>query len=307
VKILHALEEFKPTQYPIFLAMGCFDGVHIGHQAVIQTALHHASNTDGQVWVLTFSPHPAKLFDPDHAPNLISTQEQQLLLFQEMGVDGVIIQPFTTDFVGLEPPLFFDRLLATLAPLAGLFVGENWTFGKNRSGTTQILHQFCTEKNIIFSAHDSVCWKNRRVSSTRIRKAFTLGQITDLKKMLGREPSTIGTVVHGEQIGRTLGFPTANIQPQNELLPPLGIYAAHLRIGSKTYPAAAYWGRRSTFHADAPPQLEAHLIDQSNIDLYGKTVEVSYVDYIRADQFFDSPKTLKKQIAQDLIAIRALL
>jgi len=307
VKILHTLKEFKPTQKPVFLAIGCFDGVHIGHQAVIQTAKHHALKTEGQIWVLTFSPHPAKLFDPSHAPPLISTQEQQLLLFQKIGVNGVIIQPFTTSFINLQPAQFFNQLLTTLSPLAGLFVGENWTFGKNRSGTTQILQQFCTEKKIIFSAHNAICWKNKRVSSTRIRKAFQLGQIEDLKKMLGREPSTIGTVIHGEQIGRTLGFPTANIQPQNELLPPHGIYAAHLRIGSKIYPAAAYLGRRSTFHTNAPAQLEVHLIDQTNINLYEKTVEVSYISYIRTDQHFNSPEALKKQIAKDLIIIRNLL
>jgi riboflavin kinase/FMN adenylyltransferase len=307
VKILHSLEEFKTTGEPVFLAIGCFDGLHIGHRAVIQTAIHHAKNAGGQVWVLTFSPHPAKTFDPDHAPPLISTQEQQLILFQEMGIDGVIIQPFTSNFVRLEPAPFFDQLLATLAPLAGIFVGENWTFGKNRSGTTQTLQRFCDEQNMIFSAHDSVCWKQERISSSRIRAAFKLGHISDLKKMLGREPSTIGTVIHGEQIGRTLGFPTANIEPQNELLPPRGIYAAHLRLGSRIYPAAAYLGKRATFHADAPPQLEVHLINQSNIDLYGKTIEVSYIDYIRDDQTFASPEALKTQINNDLNAIRRVL
>ena len=306
MKILHALEEFLPNPKPIFLAIGCFDGVHIGHRAVIQAALHQAALSNGEVWILTFSPHPAKVFDPDRAPFLISTPEQQLRLFQQIGVDGVIIQPFTPHFVEQKPEHFFDQLLSTIPTLSGVFVGENWTFGKNRSGTTDLLSTFCKQQHIFFSAHPAVCWENKRVSSTRIRQAFELGQIKALTKMLACEPSTIGKVVHGEKIGRTLGFPTANIHPENELLPPRGIYAAHLRLGSKKYPAVAYLGKRATFHSDAPPQLEVHLLNQHNIDLYGKVVEVSYLEYIREDQTFQSPEVLKNQIKKDVLAISNL-
>lgn len=307
MKIIHALEEFPDTKRPVILAAGCFDGLHIGHAAVIQVALERARAVGGEAWVFTFDPHPAKVLSPDHAPPLIFTTDQQSRHLQEMGVDGCILQPFTTDLMKREPADFFDHLCSCIPDLAGISVGEDWSFGRNRSGNAELLTKLCGERNMYFSAHPPVCWKDERVSSTRIREAIRLGHMTNATGMLGRPVSTIGTVVHGKKIGRSLGYPTANIDPQNDMLPPRGIYAARLRVGQRQHNAAAYIGHRGTFHQNEPQVLEVYLLDEHDIDLYAQQVEVSYLQFIRGDQVFEDADKLKQQIESDIAAIRAVL
>jgi len=307
MKIIHALEEFTDSGRPVILAAGCFDGLHIGHTAVIQVAIERARAIGGEAWVFTFDPHPAKVLSPDHAPPLIFTTAQQSRHLQEMSVDGCILQPFTVDFMKREPVEFFDQLCSCIPELAGISVGEDWSFGRNRSGNAALLTRLCAERNMYFSALPAVCWEGERVSSTRIRKAIKLGHMDDATGMLGRPVSTIGTVVHGKKIGRGLGYPTANIDPDNEMLPPRGIYAARLRVGHHQYSAAAYIGHRGTFHQNEPQVLEVYLLDEHDIDLYGQQVEVSYLEFIRSDQVFEDADQLKQQIEADIAAIRAVL
>ncbi|WP_372809074.1 riboflavin biosynthesis protein RibF [Pontiella sp.] len=307
MKIIRALEEFHDTQSPVILAAGCFDGLHIGHAAVIKKAIERARAVDGEAWVFTFDPHPAKVLMPDRAPPLIFTTNQQSSHLQAMGVDGCILQPFTVDFMKQEPEAFFENLCNRIPALAGISVGEDWSFGRNRAGNAELLTKLCTERGMFFSAHPQVCWKGERVSSTRIREAIKLGHMADAIGMLGRPVSTIGTVEHGKKIGRVLGYPTANIAPENDMLPPRGIYAAKLRVGQAAYPAAAYIGHRGTFHENEPQVLEVYLLDETGVDLYGQHVEVSYIEYIRGDQVFEDAEKLKQQIVVDIAAIRKAL
>jgi riboflavin kinase / FMN adenylyltransferase len=307
MKVIHGLEEFPDQQVPVMLAAGCFDGLHKGHRAVIQVAVDRAKVCNGEAWVFTFDPHPAKVLIPDRAPPLIFTTEQQLRHLQAMGVSGVILQPFTVDFMRQEPEVFFDSLCANIPELAGISVGEDWSFGRNRAGNAALLTKLCGEMNLFFSALPVVCWRGERISSTRIREAIKMGKLGDANKMLGTPVSTIGTVVEGKKIGRKLGYPTANIQPENDMLPPRGIYAARLRVGGRSYAAAAYIGHRETFHENEPQVLEVHLLDGKDHDLYGQKVEVSYLEYIRGDRVFENADRLQRQIADDLEAIRAIL
>jgi riboflavin kinase/FMN adenylyltransferase len=307
MKIIHALEEFHEKDTPVILAAGCFDGLHIGHTAVIKKAIERARQLGGEAWVFTFSPHPAKVLMPDRAPPLIFTTEQQSLHLQEMGVDGCILQPFTIDFMKQEPLDFFENLCTCIPKLSGISVGADWSFGRNRAGNAELLTQLCSERKLFFSAHSEVKWKEERVSSTRIREAIKLGQLEEANAMLGRPMSTIGTVEHGEKIGRTLGYPTANIHPDNEMLPPRGIYAARLRVGHLFYNAAAYIGHRGTFHENEPQVLEVHLLDETDINLYDQRVEVSYIKYIRGDEVFADAEALKVQIEADIAKIRTVL
>ncbi len=257
--------------------------------------------------MFTFDPHPAKVLSADHAPPLIFTTSQQSRHLQEMGVDGCILQPFTIDFMKQEPVSFFDHLCNCIPELAGISVGEDWSFGRNRSGNAELLTKLCAERKMYFSAHPAVCWKDERVSSTRIREAIKLGHMDDAIGMLGRSVSTIGTVVHGKKIGRGLGYPTANIDPENDMLPPRGIYAARLRVGNRQHNAAAYIGHRGTFHQNEPQVLEVYLLDEHEIDLYGLQVEVSYLEFIRGDEVFENADQLKVQIEDDIAAIRDVL
>jgi len=307
MKIIRSLEEFSSTDFAVYLAAGCFDGLHIGHRAVIQIAIDRARACGGEAWIFTFDPHPSKVLSPEHAPPLIFTTEQQLRHLQEMGIDGCILQPFTVEFMKQEPTIFFDNLCRHIPTLAGISVGEDWSFGKNRSGNPKLLTRLCDEQNMFFSAHPAICWKDERVSSTRIREAVKLGHFDDVLGMLGQPVSTIGAVVHGEKIGRILGYPTANIEPENDMLPPRGIYAAQLRIGHRFHNAATYIGHRGTFHENEPQVLEVHLIDETDIDLYGQQVEVNYLEYIRGDQIFESAEKLKEQIQTDISTIRSIL
>lgn len=307
MKIIHALEEFHESNTPVILAAGCFDGIHIGHSAVINKAIAQAQAIGGEAWVFTFDPHPAKVLMPDRAPPLIFTTGQQSLQLLEMGVDGCILQPFTIDFMKQEPLDFFDNLCNCIPHLAGISVGEDWSFGRNRAGNAELLTKLCGERKMWFSAHPEVKWNEERVSSTRIREAIKLGHLKDATGMLGRPVSTIGTVEHGEKIGRKLGYPTANIAPENEMLPPRGIYAADLRVGNTHYKAAAYIGHRETFHENEPQVLEVHLLDETNLDLYDQHVEVSYIEYIRGDEVFENAEALKQQIEADIAAIREVL
>lgn len=307
MKIIHALKEFPDIQKPVILAAGCFDGLHIGHTAVIQVAIERARAIGGEAWVFTFDPHPAKVLSPDHAPPLIFTRDQQSRHLQEMGVDGCILQPFTIDFMKQEPVDFFEHLCNCIPEPAGISVGEDWSFGRNRSGNAELLTKLCAERNMFFSAHPAVCWNDERVSSTRIREAIRLGHMADATGMLGRPVSTIGTVVHGKKIGRSLGYPTANIEPENDMLPPRGIYAARLRVGHRLHNAAAYIGHRETFHQNEPQVLEVYLLDEQDIDLYNQQVEVSYLEFIRGDQIFEDADKLKQQIESDVAAVRIVL
>jgi riboflavin kinase/FMN adenylyltransferase len=244
---------------------------------------------------------------PDRAPPLIFTTGQQSLHLQEMGIAGCILQPFTIDFMKQEPLDFFEHLCTCIPHLAGISVGADWSFGRNRTGNAELLTKLCGERKMYFSAHPEVQWKQERVSSTRIREAIKLGHLDDANAMLGRPMSTIGSVEHGEKIGRTLGFPTANIKPDNEMLPPRGIYAARLRVGHLFHNAAAYIGHRGTFHENKPQVLEVHLLDQSDINLYDQRVEVNYIKYIRSDEVFIDAKALKVQIEADITEIRDIL
>ena len=307
MKIIHSIDEFNDAKKPVILAAGCFDGLHIGHSAVIRTAIEHARTVGGEAWVFTFSPHPAKVLSPDRAPPLIFTTGQQSRRLQEMGVDGCILQPFTTEFMKQEPMAFFDMLCRNIPELAGISVGEDWSFGRNRAGNAALLTQLCAERNMFFSALPTVCWEEQRVSSTRIREAIRLGHIKEVSAMLGHPLGTSGKVVHGKKIGRKLGYPTANIDPENDMLPPRGIYAAQLRVGNQMYNAAAYIGHRETFHQNEPQVLEVYLLDEKEIDLYEKEVEVSYLEFIRGDQVFENAEQLKQQIEYDIQKIRTVL
>jgi len=307
MRIIHALEEFGNGSAPVFLAAGCFDGLHVGHRAVIQVAIDQAQACNGEAWVFTFNPHPAKVLNPDRAPPLIYSVEQLLRNLQTMGVHGCILQPFTLDFMRQEPTTFLDSLCKSIPLLAGISVGEDWSFGKNRSGTAETLRKFCTSRGVQFSAMQPVCWRGERISSTRIRNAIKLGRLDDAQQMLGHPVTVAGHVIHGETIGRRLGFPTANIDPENEILPPRGIYAAWMRFGRQTGKAAAYIGHRETFHKNKPQVLEVHLLDQDDIDLYGQFVEVNFVKYVRADRVFPDADSLQKQIRIDLDNIRKIL
>jgi riboflavin kinase/FMN adenylyltransferase len=326
------LEAIPQTDKPVVLAMGCFDGVHIGHQKVISTAVEQANARGGEAWVFTFNPHPAKILSPKTAPPLISAETCRLRQFAALGVHGVIAVPFDTTFAHTGPEQFLSNLWKTLPTLSGIVCGTDWSFGYKARGKFQTLEKLCAKHGITATAIHPVLFDGERVSSTHVRQAVHTGNIPFAEQLLGRPFCIFGTVVKGCGIGRGLGFPTSNIDPENELIPAPGVYAAWTRIQksevgnqgsgvrgqeskipcpppdtrhSTLRPSAVFIGERKTFD-DPEPVIEAYLLDFDG-NLYGQQIEVCLVRKIRGVQLFPSKEALITQIEKDIAQIRGLL
>lgn len=319
------------TDRPIVLAAGCFDGVHIGHQKVISTAVEQARARGGEAWVYTFNPHPAKALCPDKAPPLISVPACRMRQFEALGVQGVIEVPFDKTMARIQPDIFLSTLWKTLPRLSGIVCGADWSFGYQASGRFEALDAFCVERGLTATAVHPVLFNGERVSSTHVRQAVRAGDIPFANVLLGRPFCIFGTVVPGRGIGRGLGFPTANVNSENELLPPSGVYAARTRIqktkdrgqrteggGLKTktspssvlcqpssgLPSAVFIGERKTFQ-DSDPVIESYVIGFDG-DLYGQPVECCLIQKIRDVEFFSSKGALIAQIEKDIAQIRGM-
>ncbi len=303
MKILHQFEQ--PNEKPIVIAAGCFDGVHLGHQAVLGEAIRRAAEVDGEAWVLTFDPHPARVLKPENAPKLLSTQNQQIAEFEKLGIAGVFQIPFTSEFLKIEPADFADLLIEKLPNLVGFVTGDDWRFGKNASGTTNFLRD--RWRDISVTSVSQIEANGERVSSTRIRQLISEGDVKTASKLLGRFFSVVGIVEHGRQVGRKLGFPTANIKVENEVEPSPGIYAAFAKLGAEIYQAAAYIGSRKTFSdTNGERVLEVFLLNFDG-EIYDETLEIQFVEKIRDDIAFSSVDLLKTQIEKDIAQIRDIL
>ena len=303
------LHDLQVRKKPITLAAGFFDGVHRGHQAVIDHAIHSAHAQNGEAWVMTFAPHPMKVLKPEIAPLMLTSLEHKLALLEAQGVDGTIILPFTRELAGTSPSDFANWLFHCAPSLTQVVVGENWRFGSRAAGTPELLAEYGSEAEVSVHTMAPILYGNSPISSTRIRTAIQSGDLEMAASMLGRPPGILGTVIPGRAIGRTLGFPSANIDPHNEVLPPIGIYAVEARVGNTFYAGAFSYGRRPTFdgaHSDSPPVLELHLIDFEG-DLYGRNVEMFLLKRIRDEWHFDSTDALVLQIAKDVEQTRAII
>lgn len=305
MKQVTQLTDIPQTDKPIVLAMGCFDGVHIGHQQVIATAVEQSHGLGGEAWVYTFNPHPAKVLVPEKAPALISAEPCRLRQMEALGVHGIVEIPFTREFASLQPEEFLSTLRNDLPALAGIVCGFDWSFGYRASGNFQTLETFCAKHNLHATAIQPVLLDGERVSSTHIRNAVRDGNIPMAEHLLGRPFCLFGTVVKGRGIGRTLGYPTANIEPLNELLPSPGIYAAWTKLDGRPVPSAVFIGERTTFE-DPTPVVEVYLIDFEG-DLYGQTLETCLTEHVRGVERFDSKDALIEQIGKDVQKIRSML
>lgn len=331
--LIRNISDIPETDRPVVLAMGCFDGVHIGHQSVISAAVEQARRCGGEAWVFTFHPHPAKILSPETAPPLISDPPGRLRRFEQLGVHGVIEIPFDRSYAHTEPDVFLSGLWTRLPTLAGIVCGTDWSFGYQARGKVPALKKLCMEHGIAATVVPPVLYDEEKISSTRIRQAVHAGDMPLAEAMLGRPFSLSGTVVPGRGVGRRLGFPTANIHPENELLPAPGVYAAHTRLqtaegrsqasgvrgqqaGSSSlipdpcsltpeYPSAVFIGERKTF-SDPEPVIETYLLDFDG-ELYGQSVEIVLHQKIRDIEKFPSRDALVAQIKKDVAQIGATL
>lgn len=288
-----------------YVAIGNFDGVHRGHRAVIDIARTHAKKNGAAALALTFEPHPRAFFRPDVPLFRITPEAEKLQLFAAAGLDGAVVMQFNRGLAGLSAADFVEKILVEWLGIRGVAVGHDFHFGKQRQGTPEFLieagkrHGFAVE--IVAPLTDG----GAPVSSGAVRAALAAGDIARANELLGHSWFVTGDVIHGEKRGRNLGFPTANIKlnPVTELKH--GIYAVRVYAGGKAYGGVANFGRRPQFDNGAP-LLEPYLFDFSG-DLYGKTITVEFVAFIRPEQKFDSVKTLVEEMKRDTEKTRALL
>lgn len=289
------------------LAIGVFDGLHLGHQRVISRAVRRARVLGGEAWVFTFDGHPARVLKPEAAPPLLAGAAQKRAVLESLGVDGALIMRFTRAFASRDPERFVQSLCTAAPGLKEIFVGGNWRFGRGGAGDVHLLRRLGRTWGYRVSVVSPVRNGAEMVSSTRIRAAIAAGRLQDAAAMLGRPFSIAGRVVRGRQIGRLLGFPTANIEPHNEVRPPDGVYAVRVRLADGLHDGVLSIGPRATFR-DSPPGtwMEVHLFDFSR-NLYGHAIEVLLVDRLRPERRFETVDALAAQIARDARHARRVL
>ena len=300
MQILRSIPELGQLSGPLFLAIGVFDGVHLGHQAVISTSAGHAREAGGTPVVVTFDPHPAKVLRPDDAPHLLTATQHKIALIRDLGVAHLLVLHFDRSFAATPPEEFVRQLVTNSRPLREICVGHEWSFGKGRAGNLALLRQLGMTLEFAVVGVQAVTVNGEVVSSTAIRSAVAKGDLTKAAQMLGREYTILGTVKPGAKLGRKLGFPTANLSAHSEQFPPNGVYVIEARLAGNLHRGVANLGYRPTVSADPPERLlELHLFDLDK-DIYGEEIEVRFLRYLRPEQKFENVDALKVQIARDV-------
>jgi riboflavin kinase/FMN adenylyltransferase len=307
METLHSISELSRLPGPIFLAIGVFDGVHRGHQAVISTSAEHAQSASGTPVVVTFDPHPMKVLRPKDAPHLLTATQHKIKLIRDVGVRHLLIIKFDKTFAATAPEDFVHQLVTHSRPLREICVGHEWSFGKARRGNLALLRKLGAQFDFEVVGIPAVTLENGElVSSTAIRHAVETGDLERAAGMLGREYTILGTVVQGEHLGKKIGFPTANLSAHSEQFPPNGVYFAQATLNGIIYPGVINLGYRPTVSSDKTERvLEIYLLDFDH-DIYGQDVEVRFVRYLRPEQKFENVDALARQIAFDVQQARRL-
>ena len=291
---------------PLHLAIGMFDGVHLGHRAVIEAAVQSARRSGGIAAVLTFNPHPSVLFRPDNPTPLIMELGTKVAMLSRLGIEAAIAEPFTAEYAKIEAEEFLPHLRNCLPRLAAVYVGENWRFGRGRRGDVSLLIAEGRRLGLSVFSAPRVNLDGEPISSTRIRALLAAGDVVSANNLLGHTYSATGLVTPGKQIGRTLGFPTLNISWSPGLRPRLGVYAVRV-TGIKSaaaLPAVANYGVRPTVELTSEPRLETHVLGACP---YGAGDEITFewLRFLRPEMKFTGLEELHAQIARDVMNARA--
>ena len=306
MEVLRSIVDLESLRGPLFLAIGVFDGVHLGHQAVISTATRHAGSADGAPLVVTFDPHPVKVLRPHNAPHLLTATQHKIALIRDLGVEHLLVINFDKKFAATSPEKFVEELLAHSRPLREVCVGHEWSFGKDRRGNLDLLKRLGAQFDFNVVGIPPVLVSGEVVSSTAIRQAVEKGDFPKAAEMLGREYTILGMVTRGDNLGKKIGFPTANLSAHSEQFPPNGVYLAKAWIRGVSYHGVINLGYRPTVSSGKSERvLEIHLLD-FNRDIYGEDVEVQFVSYLRPEKKFENVDALARQIALDVQRAREL-
>lgn len=287
--------------------IGNFDGVHRGQQAVISRVVARAREAGLVSLVVTFEPHPLAVLAPERAPLRLTTPEEKIRLLEGCGLDAAAVVHFTPELAATPARDFAESLLFERLDVRELYVGADFSFGRGREGDLDLLAELARGSGRLVTGIEPVEEEGEKVSSTRIREAIAAGEVATAARLLGRPYAVEGTVVHGDGRGRTLGWPTANLECASELLPGFGVYETRLAVeGGQLRPSITNVGLRPTVHDDTRPTVETHVLDFGG-DLYGRLVEVFFLDRLRGERRFSSLAELGDQIGRDVAEVRRRL
>jgi riboflavin kinase/FMN adenylyltransferase len=306
VDVIHFPEDTRPTRWnhPV-LALGNFDGVHRGHRKILERVSRVAGERGATSLVMTFDPHPPRIVRPDKAPPLLMTKAQKLEALADAGLHGAAIVRFTPELSRWDPEMFVRTVLVEWLHVSEVWVGANFLFGHDRAGNFSMLRTLGARYGFKAEKIDPVRYKDFVVSSTRIRRLLGEGRVDEAGALLGHQYFIDGTVMRGDQRGRTIGFPTTNLCTENELLPPHGVYATTVRIGDVVYSSVTNVGTRPTVDDSGRTVVETHIFDLDR-DLYGQPIRVGFVQRLRDERTFESLDLLKAQIDADCRRARML-
>jgi riboflavin kinase/FMN adenylyltransferase len=306
VDIIHFPDDARPAHWkqPV-LALGNFDGLHRGHRKILDRLQRVAGERRATSVVMTFDPHPPRVVRPDKAPPLLMTKAQKLEGLAKAGIDGAAIVRFTHELSQWEPETFVRTVLVEWLRVSEVWVGANFLFGHDRSGNFSLLRTLGARYGFKAEKIDPVRYKDFVVSSTRVRRLVAEARVDEAAALLGHPYAVEGVVVRGAQRGRSIGFPTANLCSENELLPPHGVYATNAIIDGIVMPSVTNIGTRPTVDSSGETSVETHIFDLER-DLYGATMRLAFVQRLRDERAFDSLDLLKSQIAADCARARVL-
>lgn len=300
---------FRPLRAPA-VAIGNFDGVHLGHQRLLEAAVAAARRLGGDAAVLTFEPHPAAVLAPHKAPPLITSLPRKLELLAQAGITACVLEPFTRELAGLSPEAFVQSILVEILGARHIVVGYDFTFGRDRAGTAASLRELGAARGIGVDVIEPVKVGDDVVSSTRVRELVRAGHMAGARALLGRDHDVDGTVIRGDGRGARIGVPTANLAVDSQLLPAPGVYAVRVqlleRAGSPPLPGVANLGTNPTFVDRTELSLEVHVLDFAG-DLYDQRVRVQLVERLRGEQRFAGVDALLAQIRADIARAREIL
>ncbi|MFO7830682.1 MAG: bifunctional riboflavin kinase/FAD synthetase [Desulfuromonadaceae bacterium] len=305
MEIIRSLDEIREPFNKTVATLGNFDGVHLGHRAIFRSVVERARKEGGVSVVCTFDPHPLKVLAPEHAPRLINTREEKVRLIGASQVDVLLEIPFDNTLSALPPVTFVDDILLGKLGVQHLIVGYDYAFGKERAGDVGFLRQQGKEKGFGVDIFGPVQYDNKVLSSTRVRQSILRGDVVGARHLLGRHFNLEGRVVHGDQRGKSLGFATANIETNKELLPLSGVYAGKVRFDGTEYDCVINIGYKPTF-GENDLSIEVHVLDFKG-DIYRENMRVYFVERLRDEEKFSGADELIKAIKNDISRARTIL
>ncbi len=297
MKIFHGTDNANILRGTV-LTLGVFDGLHLGHQRIMQTVVESAKANKLVPTVITFDPHPRAVLHPENSPPLLQTLDQRLANFEVLGIEQAIVVRFDKDFAAQDAKTFLHDIVHERLQAREVFLGKGFAFGKNRSGNITLLREMSRKLGFFADEVAEVRLRGTRISSSKIRQLLAEGRVNLARRMLGRPYGVEGQIIHGFERGRTIGFPTANLHPRNRVIPKYGVYATANLIDSVWRRSITNVGVRPTFEDEKNPSIESYVFDFDG-DLYGDVLRVRFLHRIRDERKFSGIDELRAQIERD--------